>query len=70
MAVGLAGAGIAVAKGEMDNAATNSLFLVGAGGAFFIDLKVRDALKEKTKEEVSNPYLKGDLTAEEKTEEE
>jgi len=60
--VSLAGAGIAVSKGNMADAGVNSAFLVGAGAAFFVDQKfVQAALTEKAKEEIENPYLKGEM---------
>ena len=60
--VSLAGAGIAVSKGNMADAGVNSAFLVGAGAAFFVDQKfVQTALTEKAKEEIENPYLKGEM---------
>ena len=57
--VGVVGAGLALSKGDVANAGVNGLFFVGAGGAYFVDLKVQGALLDKAKEEVENPYLKG-----------
>lgn len=59
--VGLAGAGIAVSKGNMADAGVNSAFLLGAGVAFVVDQKIQGALTEKAKEEIENPYLKGEM---------
>ena len=42
--VGVVGAGLALSKGDVANAGVNGLFFVGAGGAYFVDLKVQGAL--------------------------
>lgn len=59
--VSLAGAGIAVTKGNMADAGVNGAVFVGVGVAFLVDQKVQGALAEKAKEEIDNPYLKGEM---------
>eukprot|EP00320_Phaeocystis_rex_P020292 CAMPEP_0119069568 /NCGR_PEP_ID=MMETSP1178-20130426/24312_1 /TAXON_ID=33656 /ORGANISM="unid sp, Strain CCMP2000" /LENGTH=151 /DNA_ID=CAMNT_0007051343 /DNA_START=23 /DNA_END=478 /DNA_ORIENTATION=- len=68
--VGLAGAGIAVMQGDMANAGVNAAVLVGGGVAFVLDMKFQDMLQAKVKEELDDPYIKGDTLLEvEKNEE-
>ena len=62
--VGLAGAGIAVTQGDMVNAGVNAGVLVGGVVAFVLDQKFQETLQAKVKEEMDDPYLKGDMRQE------
>ena len=62
--VGLAGAGIAVTQGDMVNAGVNAGVLVGGVAAFVLDQKFQETLQAKVKEEMDDPYLKGDMRQE------
>ena len=62
--VGLAGAGIAVTQGDMVNAGVNAGVLVGGVVAFVLDQKFQETLQAKVKEEMEDPYLKGDMRQE------
>ena len=62
--VGLAGAGIAVSQGDMVNACVNAGVLVGGVVAFVLDQKFQEMLQAKVKQEMDDPYLKGDMRQE------
>jgi hypothetical protein len=62
--VGLAGAGIAVSQGDMVNAGVNAGVLVGGVVAFVLDQKFQEMLQAKVKQEMDDPYLKGDMRQE------
>ena len=59
---GLAGCGIAISKGEFMNAAINAIVLGAGVGLFLFDRSITAGLREKAEKELSNPYLKGDLS--------
>ena len=62
--VGLAGVGIAVFQGDMANVGVNAGVLVGGVAAFFLDQKFQEMLQDKVKQEMDDPYLKGDMRQE------
>ena len=62
--VGLAGVGIAVFQGDMANVGVNAGVLVGGVAAFVLDQKFQEMLQDKVKQEMDDPYLKGDMRQE------
>ena len=55
-ASGLAGAGIALFKGDIDDAGINGAVLVGGVAAFVVDMKFQESLQEKVKSEIEDPF--------------
>lgn len=51
-------------QGDMANAGVNAAVLVGGVAAFVVDQKFQETLQAKVKEEMDDPYLKGDMLAE------
>ena len=55
-ASGLAGAGIALFKGDIADAGINGAVLVGGVAAFVVDMKFQESLQEKVKSEIEDPF--------------
>ena len=48
----------------MANVGVNAGVLVGGVAAFFLDQKFQEMLQDKVKQEMDDPYLKGDMRQE------